>query len=117
MTSSLRKWCDENRIGANGVWSEQEGGGERRNWETKVSLGFIENYLRSRAMWAVFILQDLTGIKEHLIRQLPEAERIGDQADGKWKWNYRLPYSLEEISEDLGFISVVKGLVAANHRT
>jgi hypothetical protein len=51
-----------------------------------------------------------------LVRQTPEAEQIGNTGRKNWKWNYRLPYSLEELSEDQGFISLVRGLVAASQR-
>ena len=67
-------------------------------------------------MWAIFLLQDLTGICEDLRRQSPEEERINIPADPNHKWRYRYPFTLEELNANQEFNTQMRGLVEASHR-
>jgi hypothetical protein len=61
-------------------------------------------------MWAVFMLQDLTGLSRRLRRQSPRDERINDPADLHQKWRYVYPFTLKELVEDRAFTSHIKGM-------
>jgi 4-alpha-glucanotransferase len=76
----------------------------------------IKQHLWSNAMWAVFLLQDLTGISGSMKRQTPDEERINVPSNPNHKWRYRLPYLLNELSEDYEFTARLRELVIGSDR-
>ena len=115
---SLRGWWEEDSSVIKSFWHTQLNR-EDTPWGTCapwISQTIIEQHLWSNSMWAIFLLQDLTGIMEHLRRQTPDEERINDPSNSKWHWCYRYPYTVEELTDDQGFTSLVKGLVESSHR-
>ena len=67
-------------------------------------------------MWAVFLLQDITGITEKYRRQTPQEEQINIPANSHHHWNYRFPYTLEELANDDEFTGHVHQLCEDSHR-
>jgi 4-alpha-glucanotransferase len=63
--------------------------------------------------YRVFQIQDLLHLSPKWYAEDPASERInvpGSQSD--FNWTYRLPASIDEISEDAVFIDAMKELVA-----
>ena len=117
-SSSLRGWWEENRSVIRDFWHTQLWRGDEppATCEPWISEMIIKKHLWSNSMWAVFLLQDLTGIAQHLRRQSPQDEQINIPADPHHKWRYRYPYSLEEITGDWNFTQHLHGLAVASHR-
>ena len=117
-TSSLRGWWEENSSVRQKFWYNVLM--RHDSCPERLSTYFQEMILRqnlwSNSMWAIFLLQDLTGINESLRRQSPEEERINIPADPNHKWRYRYPYSLEELNDHKEFMAQMRGLVEASHR-
>ena len=117
-TSSLRGWWEENRSVTSKFWYEVLSRHEDcpRELSTYFQEMIIKQNIYSNSMWSIFLLQDLTGIREDLRRQSPEEERINYPVDPNYKWRYRYPYTLEELAQNQGFIKQMRGLVEASHR-
>lgn len=64
----------------------------------------------------IFLLQDVTGITQHLRRQTPREEQINIPADPNHHWCYRYPYTLEELLKDDGFTNKVYELCKSSSR-
>ena len=118
-SSSLRGWWEENRpmtcnYWRNVLWRQDDC---PEHCTPEISEMIIKKHLWSNSMWAIFLLQDLTGITPHLANlQTPEEERINIPADPNHKWRYRYPYTLEDLSKDEEFTNHLYELVRSSHR-
>lgn len=117
-TSSLRGWWEENSQITLEFWNSQLWKHEEvlKTCEPMVSQMIIRKHLWSPSMWAVFLLQDLTGIDESLRRQNPIDERINIPSDPNHHWYYRYPYKVEELRDYDVFTSKVREMVESSHR-
>ena len=117
-TSSLRGWWEENTKVTDSFWYHTL----LRHEPTPKTLSpeFQEMIIRqniwSNSMWAIFLLQDLTGICKSLRLQTPEEERINVPSNPDQHWEYRYPYTLEDLLDNKEFITQMRGLVEASHR-
>ena len=76
----------------------------------------IKQHLWSNSMWAIILLQDLTGICEHLRLQYPSDEQINIPSDPNHHWRYRFPYTLRSLAEDRTFTNKLRSLVDQSNR-
>ena len=116
--SSIRGWWEENTevtddFWYNVLWRHDSPWRECAPW---ISETILKQHLYSNSMWAIFLLQDVTGITEHLRRQTPQEEQINIPADPHHHWNYRYPYTLEELANDSGFTDKVLDLCKQSYR-
>lgn len=118
-SSSLRGWWEENRpmtlnYWHNVLWRHDEC---PEQMTPEISEMIIKKHLWSNSMWAIFLLQDLTGITPHLAQlQQPDDERINVPANPNHRWKYRYPYTLEDLEKDEEFTSHLHDLAVASHR-
>jgi 4-alpha-glucanotransferase len=77
----------------------------------------FKQHMWSNSMWAIFLLQDITGIIGDLRRQTPEEEQINVPAEGaNHHWNYRYPWTLDELVNNEEFTSKIYGIIRESHR-
>jgi 4-alpha-glucanotransferase len=116
--TSLRGWWEENRVASADFWHSQLGQWSKvpDSCEPFVLEMILKQHLESNSMWAIFLLQDLTGLSYGFRRQPAQEERINDPSDSHQKWRYRYPFSLKELLDDWGFTSHVRGLVDCYRR-
>ena len=68
-------------------------------------------------MWAIFLLQDITGIVGDLRKQTPEEEQINVPSEGaNHHWNYRYPWTCDELVNNQEFTSKIYGIISESHR-
>lgn len=116
--SSIRGWWEENTKVIDDFWYNQllRHDNPWRTCEPWISETILKQHLFSDSMWAIFLLQDVTGITQHLRRQSPQEEQINIPADPHHHWNYRYPYTLEELAKDEGFTGKVYDLCKQSFR-
>ncbi|OHT01075.1 4-alpha-glucanotransferase family protein [Tritrichomonas foetus] len=118
-SSSLRGWWEENRpmtcnYWRNVLWRQDPCPEE---CTPEISEMIIRKHLWSNSMWAIFLLQDLTGITPHLASlQTPEEERINIPSDPNHKWRYRFPYTMESLAQDEEFTNSLYEMAKSSHR-
>ncbi|MEY3897111.1 MAG: 4-alpha-glucanotransferase [Verrucomicrobiota bacterium] len=115
--SSLRAW-----------WKEDSGTTARFAWQMfglafppselsgEIAGRIIRQHLHSRAMWAIFPLQDLLAMDESIRHPEPEAERINVPAIMPYYWRYRMHLGLDELAAADGFNRKLAGFIAAAGR-
>ncbi|EAY13683.1 4-alpha-glucanotransferase, putative [Trichomonas vaginalis G3] len=117
-TSTLRGWWEENSSVRFKFWYGVLA--RHEPCPDKLSTYFQEVILRqnlwSNSMWAIFLLQDLTGINDNLRRQHPCDERINNPADPNHKWRYRYPFTLEKLNDHKSFMMQMRKLAEDSHR-
>lgn len=116
--SSIRGWWEENPDVTRKFWNEAflRYDNPPRTCEPWISETILKQHLYSNSMWAVFLLQDITGITEKYRRQTPQEEQINIPANSHHHWNYRFPYTLEELANDDEFTGHVHQLCEDSHR-
>jgi 4-alpha-glucanotransferase len=99
--STVRGWWEEDRGVTQRFYNQQLGHyGEAPYFcEWWISRDILVQHLYSPAMWAVFQIQDLLGISEHLRREDPNEERINVPSNSRFSWRYRLHINLEDLLE------------------
>ena len=117
--STIRGWWEEDRVRTQRFFETVLG-----HWrevapfycEPWVAREILVQHLHSPAMWAIFPLQDLLAIDNHLRRANPHDEQINVPSNPTHFWKYRLHLPLEELVEAAGFNEPLRALVAASGR-
>jgi 4-alpha-glucanotransferase len=116
--SSLRAW-----------WKEDSGTTARFAWQMfglafppselsgELAGRIILQHLHSRAMWAIFPLQDLLAMDESIRHPEPEAERINVPAIMPYYWRYRMHLGLDELVAAKPFNTGLTRLLRETSRT
>ena len=97
--STIREWWEEDRGKSQQFYNDQLGqyGTAPLYAEPFILKAVILQHLWSPAMWAVFQLQDLFGMDEHIRLENPADERINVPGDSKHYWQYRMHVNIEEL--------------------
>jgi 4-alpha-glucanotransferase len=116
--SSLRGWWEEKQASTADFWHTELGQWSKvpETCEPWVFEMILKQHLESNSMWGIFLLQDLTGLNSGFRRQAAQDERINDPSDSHQRWRYRFQFSLQELLDDWGFTSHLRGLVDYCHR-
>jgi 4-alpha-glucanotransferase len=116
--STIRGWWEEDRDRTQHFYNhELAAQGEAPLYcEPWINKAILEQHLQSPAMWAVFQLQDLLGMDEHLRREDPNEERINIPADPKHYWQYRMHLKIEDLLQAENFNSDLKQMIEAGGR-
>ncbi|KAH0792635.1 4-alpha-glucanotransferase family protein [Histomonas meleagridis] len=117
-SSTLRGWWEENRPLTEKYWHDQLWRHDNCPYfcEPFVVEMIIKKHLWSRSMWAIFLLQDLADMVDHLRKQSPQDERINYPPDPNHKWKYRYPYTMDELINDSEFTNKLFNLAKDSHR-
>ena len=115
--SSLRAW-----------WKEDPGTTARFAWQMfglafppselsgELAGRIVQQHLHSRAMWAIFPLQDLLAMDETIRHPEPEAERINVPAIMPYYWRYRMHLGIDGLAAAGAFNRKLAGFIAASGR-
>ena len=117
--STVRGWWEEDRVRTQRFFETVLG-----HWrevapfycEPWVAREIIVQHLHSSAMWAIFPLQDLLAMDNHLRRANPHEEQINVPGNPTHFWKYRLHLPLEELVDAVGFNEPLRALVEASGR-
>jgi len=103
--STLREWWEEDKNGIQSFYNHFLGqqGTAPYYCEPWISREIIAQHMHSPAMWAVFLLQDLMAMDDHIRRENPADERINIPANPNHYWNYRMHITLEHLLEQETF--------------
>lgn len=116
--STIRQWWEEDRANTQVFFNQILGHyGEAPFYcEPWIARDVILQHLRSPAMWAVFLLQDLMAINGLVRRENPNEERINIPADPNHYWNYRMHVNLEDLLENKEYCNELRQLVVHSGR-
>ncbi|WP_336514010.1 4-alpha-glucanotransferase [Pollutibacter soli] len=116
--STIRGWWEEDRGKTQKFYNEMLGkyGAAPPTCEPWINKEIISQHLHSPAQWAIFQLQDILGIDEHLRRINPQEERINVPANPKHYWRYRMHIYLEDMLIEKDFNADLKSLIASSGR-
>lgn len=111
-------WAQEDREIIKRFWREEiwridEPPTECEAWIQEI---ILKQHLWAESIWTVFLLQDLVGIDERFRSQNPEDERINDPNDKNHHWDYRFPFSIEELISASDLSYKIRGFVEASGR-
>jgi 4-alpha-glucanotransferase len=117
--STLRGWWEEDHVRTQRFFETILG-----HWrqlapyyaEPWVIREMLVQHLHSPAMWAIFPLQDLLAMDNHLRRANPHDEQINVPSNPQHFWKYRLHLPLEELNEAVGLNEQLHALVAESGR-
>lgn len=112
-TSTLRQWWEENQEATARYYHclLLHEGDPPKQLSGKLASEIIEAHLKSKARYAIFLIQDLLAMSEEL--RIPEAksERVNDPADPNYTWDYRMHLYVEELLLAKGFSQKIKEMV------
>jgi len=116
--STIRGWWDEDRTTTQKFYNSILGqwGDAPEECEPWVNTAIINQHLCSPAMWSIFQLQDLLGMKESLRRINPLEERINIPADPKHYWKFRMHIPLENLLREREFNTELRIHIEASGR-
>ena len=99
--STIRGWWEEDRIKTQRFYNHEMGkwGDAPFFCEPWVNKAILNMHYYSRAMWSIFLLQDLLGTSKKLRRENPHEERINVPAISNYYWRYRMHLNLEDLME------------------
>ncbi|MBD2767130.1 4-alpha-glucanotransferase [Hymenobacter sp. BT664] len=117
--STVRGWWEEDRVRTQRFFETMLG-----HWreiapfycEAWVAREILVQHLHSPAMWAIFPLQDLLAMDNHLRRANPHDEQINVPSNPAHFWKYRLHLPLEELVDAVGFNEPLRAMVTASGR-
>lgn len=98
-TATLREWWKEDREATKRYYHEILGEAEDPPIELtgKIAKMIIDSHLKSKATWAIFLLQDLLAMSVEIRVSDPADERINDPAHPEHQWKWRMPLYIEEL--------------------
>ena len=117
-TSTLRGWWEEDRELRQKFYNHMLGewGEAPAEMTTDILKKIINQHFYSKAMLAIFPIQDYLGISEKLRHPVVNAERINIPSKFPHFWNYRMHIYLEDLIKEEEFTSELHGLVAQSGR-
>lgn len=115
---TLREWWETERTEAQAFFNDVLGYHELAPYfcEAPLVKQIIDMNLRSPAMLAIFLLQDILAMHEGLRRPSPAEERINAPLDPEHIWDYRLHITVEELAEQKQFQSHVADMILSAGR-
>ena len=116
--STIRGWWEEDHERTQRFYNELLGhfGKAPQFCESWVSREIIIQHLHSKAMWAIFPIQDLVAMDEKLRLQNPFAEQINEPSNPKHYWRFRFHLPMEELLEADDFNSMLYDLIMLSGR-
>jgi 4-alpha-glucanotransferase len=116
--SPLRSWWQELNLNRELFWHDQLGmtGSAPGIMHEKLIEAIILSHLRSPAMWAIFLIQDLLALQVDLVNPDVNSERINDPVNPDHVWNYRMHITIENLQQDVVFKNKLQFLLQQNQR-
>ena len=116
--STIRGWWEENRENTQRFYHHILGHNDIAPYfaEPWVCKEIINQHLHSKAMLAIFPIQDLIAIDGDLRWNETDRERINVPSDEKNKWKYRMILSLEDLINASDFNKQILEMVERSER-
>ncbi|GAX79494.1 hypothetical protein CEUSTIGMA_g6935.t1 [Chlamydomonas eustigma] len=76
----------------------------------------VQQHLSSPSVWAIFPIQDLLALSNAYNQRPAVEEVINDPTVAKHYWRYRMHVAVEELQEDAGWVSLIKGMLVDSSR-
>lgn len=112
-TAPLRQWWVENPKKTRKYYYEilKKEGNPPEELTSSLAKEIIEQHLKSRARYAIFLIQDIMAMNEQLCHPRPDFERINDPAQAEDQWNYRMHLYIEELLLNSSFSSDIRQMI------
>jgi len=116
--STIRGWWEEDRSKTQDFFNHQLGhfGAAPFYCEPWIVKEILLQHFHSPAMWSIFQIQELLGMRTELRRQNPDDERINVPANPKHYWRYRMHIPIEQLMKEDAFNEEIKEMVNASGR-
>jgi 4-alpha-glucanotransferase len=103
--STIRQWWEEDTSVAQNFYNHLllQNGKAPFHCEPWICKEILLQHLKSTAMWAVFLLQDLMAIDEVTRIENPAEDRINNPANPHHHWDYRMHVSIEFLTQQKSF--------------
>ncbi len=117
-TSTIRGWWEEDLAKTQKFFTDclDHHGEAPVSCTQEMVREIVARHLWSPSMWAVFPIQDLLGMDEHLRYPDPRAERINQPANPDHYWRYRFHIPIEELLGEVEFNEQLRQLITQSGR-
>jgi len=117
-TATLREWWEEDPKKTSKYYHEilKKFGNPPKQLTQELAIEIIQAHLNSKALYAIFLLQDLFAMSDTVKFPHPSLERINDPADPEFEWNWRMHLYLEELHLAQSFTKKIKMMVKESKR-
>lgn len=118
-TSSLRMWWEEDRAFTQRYYHEvMHWNGEAPQFaEPEIIQEIIRRHLNTKAMLAIFPIQDWIDMTGDLRIENPADERINDPVHPYHYWRYRLHLNLEDLRDNEGLTTFYRDFITHTRRS
>ncbi len=116
--STIREWWTENEEQTQFFYNQYllKSGKAPLKADAEICKLIINNHLHSKAMWCVFLFQDLLSTDDQLKRKKIKEERMNIPADPAHNWNYSMHISIEQLIREKTFTRAVKKSIIQSSR-
>jgi 4-alpha-glucanotransferase len=116
--STIREWWSENKAQTQFFYNHSllKNGKAPIKADSEICKLIIYNHLQSKAMWAVFLFQDLLSVDDQLKRKKVLEERMNIPADPNHNWNYSMHISIEQLIREKTFTRTIKKMIVDSDR-
>jgi 4-alpha-glucanotransferase len=116
--STIREWWTENKAQTQNFYNQYllKSGKAPPKADAEICKLIVKNHLDSKAMWCVFLFQDLLSVDDQLKRKKVLEERMNIPADPEHNWNFSMHISIEQLIREKAFIQSVKKSIIESNR-
>jgi 4-alpha-glucanotransferase len=116
--STIREWWSENKEQTQCFYNQflLKSGKAPLKASAEICKLILKNHLDSKAMWCVFLFQDLLSADDQLKRKKVLEERMNIPADPDHNWNYSMHISIEQLIREKTFTRLVKKMIVDSNR-
>jgi len=116
--STIREWWTENKAQTQFFFNHflLKTGKAPIKADTDICKLILNNHLQSKAMWCVFLFQDLLSADDQLKRKKVLEERMNIPADPDHNWNYSMHISIEQLIREKTFTRTIKKMIIDSDR-
>jgi len=116
--STIREWWTENKAQTQFFYNHSllKTGKAPIKADSEICKLIINNHLQSKAMWAVFLFQDLLSVDDQLKRKKFLEERMNIPADPNHNWNYSMHISIVQLIREKTFTRTIKNMIVDSNR-
>jgi 4-alpha-glucanotransferase len=116
--STIREWWSENKEQTQCFYNQflLKSGKAPLKASAEICKLILKNHLDSKAMWCVFLFQDLLSADDQLKRKKVLEERMNIPADPDHNWNYSMHISIEQLIREKTFTRAIKKMIVDSNR-
>jgi 4-alpha-glucanotransferase len=117
--STIREWWTENKHQTQFFYNHSllRTGKAPIKADSEICKLILNNHLQSKAMWCVFLFQDLLSADDQLKRKKVLEERMNIPANPDHIWNYSMHISIEQLLREKEFTKTIKKMILDSNRS